>query len=268
MHRPPFSRTKRRTRRSRRLWPRRALKNWLSRHRTPWRRARRRSRRSFFRRAQRRFVYRARAGLRHDHPRRRRKRSGWPRRYSTLHLHNTRRRLRRWWSASALRCRTRSRASRRNGNSRRCGASRGSRRCCGGRRHVSFGWNHHHRRWAVSGSYRTRRHHSRCRRRRRFAHGRGRFCLRRRYWRWSFCPCFHCRHRRPGRRARRWGLNRSLLLGDGAQHIPRSRNTREVDLGFDLFFAVSSARRRLRRTGRRIGAAAKMPPHQFRFVVL
>jgi hypothetical protein len=43
---------------------------------------------------------------------------------------------------------------------------------------------------------------------------------------------------------------------------------REVDLGLDLFFAVSGACRRLRRTGRCIGAAAEMPPHQFRFVIL
>jgi hypothetical protein len=63
-------------------------------------------------------------------------------------------------------------------------------------------------------------------------------------------------------------LNRSLLLGDGAQHVSRPRNMREVDLGLDLFFAVSGACGRLRRTGRCIGAAAEMPPHQFRFVIL
>ena len=87
MHRPPFTRTKRRTRRSRRWRTRRALKNWLSRHR-PSRRGReagsaRRSRRRHWR-----FVHRARAGLRHDHSRRWRNRSRWLRRRRRLHLRN------------------------------------------------------------------------------------------------------------------------------------------------------------------------------------
>jgi hypothetical protein len=30
-----------------------------------------------------------------------------------------------------------------------------------------------------------------------------------------------------------------LELGDGAQHVSRPRNVGEVDLGLDLFFAVS-----------------------------
>jgi hypothetical protein len=42
---------------------------------------------------------------------------------------------------------------------------------------------------------------------------------------------------------------------------------REVDLGLDLVFAVSSTRRSLRRTGCRIRAAAEMLSHQIRFVV-
>jgi hypothetical protein len=42
---------------------------------------------------------------------------------------------------------------------------------------------------------------------------------------------------------------------------------REVDFGLDLFFAMSCARRRLRRTWRRIGTAAEMLAHQIRFVV-
>ena len=41
---------------------------------------------------------------------------------------------------------------------------------------------------------------------------------------------------------------------------------REVDLGLDSFFAVSGTRS-LRRTGRHLGAAAEMSPHQFRFVI-
>jgi hypothetical protein len=41
----------------------------------------------------------------------------------------------------------------------------------------------------------------------------------------------------------------------------------EVDLGLDLFFAVSGARGRFRRTRRRIETAAEMLPHQVRFVI-
>jgi hypothetical protein len=62
-------------------------------------------------------------------------------------------------------------------------------------------------------------------------------------------------------------LGRFLELRDGAQHVSRSRNMREVDLGLDLFFAVSGTRRRPCRTWRRIGAAAEMPPHQVRLVI-
>ncbi len=67
-------------------------------------------------------------------------------------------------------------------------------------------------------------------------------------------------------RARRGGLGRSLLL-DGPQHIAGAGNVREVDLGLDLFFAVSGTRRSLRRTRRCIGAAAEMLPHQVGFKV-
>jgi hypothetical protein len=41
-------------------------------------------------------------------------------------------------------------------------------------------------------------------------------------------------------------LDRSLLLRDRTQHVAGARNMREVDLGFDFFFAVGSARRRPR----------------------
>jgi hypothetical protein len=58
-----------------------------------------------------------------------------------------------------------------------------------------------------------------------------------------------------------------LELRDGAQHVSGSRNMREVDLGLDLFFAVSRTGRRSRRTRRRLGAAAEMPSHQVRFVI-
>jgi hypothetical protein len=63
-------------------------------------------------------------------------------------------------------------------------------------------------------------------------------------------------------------FNRSLLLSNGAQHVTRPRDMREVDLGLDFFFAVNGARRRPRRTGRYLGAAAEMFPHQFRFEIL
>jgi hypothetical protein len=56
------------------------------------------------------------------------------------------------------------------------------------------------------------------------------------------------------------------LLRDGAQHITRSRNIRQVNLGLDLFFAASGTRS-LHRTWRRLGPVAQMFPHQFRFVL-
>jgi hypothetical protein len=62
-------------------------------------------------------------------------------------------------------------------------------------------------------------------------------------------------------------LGCSLLLGDRAQHVTRSRDVREVNLGLDFFFAVSSASRSPRRTRRRIGAPAEMLSHQVRFEV-
>jgi hypothetical protein len=61
-------------------------------------------------------------------------------------------------------------------------------------------------------------------------------------------------------------LGNFLLLRDGAQHIAWPRNMREVDLGLDLVFAASGTRG-LRRTRRRVGSAAEMLPHQFRFVI-
>jgi hypothetical protein len=61
-------------------------------------------------------------------------------------------------------------------------------------------------------------------------------------------------------------LGRSLLLRDGTQHVARPRDMREVDLGLDLFFAVSGTRC-LRRTWRCLGTATQMFPHQFRFVL-
>jgi hypothetical protein len=61
-------------------------------------------------------------------------------------------------------------------------------------------------------------------------------------------------------------LDGFLLLRDGAQYISRPRNMREVDLGLDLFFAASGTRG-FGGTRRRVGSAAEMFSHQFRFVI-
>ena len=103
-----------------------------------------------------------------------------------------------------------------------------------------------------------------------FARGLGRHCLRRHWSGRSFCPRFYRRRRRNRRlgcRTRRRTLGCFLLLGDGAQHVTRSRNMREVDLGLDLFFAECGTRRRPRRIRRCIGTVAEMFPHQVRFVI-
>jgi hypothetical protein len=223
------------------------------------------------RRGQRRFVNRAWTGLRHDHPRRRRHRSGRPRRSRALNLHlrniTVCRRLRRCRSTGSLRCRSHRRHSWRNRDRRRYGTRGRGRRRRGGRGHRSFGRYHDHRRWTVRRRYRSRRNHSRRRRRRRFARGLGRNSLR-----GSLCFGFHRRYwgrsRRLDYRTRRGLFNHSLLLGDGAQHVAGPRDMRKVDLGLDLFFTASRARSRPRRTGRFVGAAAEMFPHQFRFVFL
>jgi hypothetical protein len=153
MHRSTFTRTQRRTRRSRRLWPSRTLKNWLPRDWPSRRRTRNTAGRNRSRCGHRRLVDRARASLRHDHSRRRRNRSRRPRgrRTLTLHLrdigrrHSTASRGRRSWSHN----------SRRNGDRRRCCTTGGCRhrRDCGRRRHRTLGWNNDHRRRAVGGGH-------------------------------------------------------------------------------------------------------------------
>jgi len=103
-----------------------------------------------------------------------------------------------------------------------------------------------------------------------FARGLGRHRLRRLRSGRSFCPRLYRWRRRNWRldcRTRHRMLGGFLLLCDRAQHIARSRNMREVDLGLDLFFAGSGARRWPRRTRRCIGTAAEMFPHQVRFVI-
>jgi hypothetical protein len=270
MHRPPFPRTQRRARLSRCQRSCRTLKNWLPRHRPSRRRPRWRSRHR-----RRRLVHRARAGLRHDHSRQWRTRRRWLRRSRSLHLRsvNKRRKRCRWRRTSGLCGRSHSRNSWRNGDGRRCWsrAGSGNRWGCGWWSRRNFGWNHDHRRRAIGSSYRSWRDQSRGRRRRRgsFARGLGWHCHPRHGSHRGRCLCFHRgRRRRNGRldcRTRRRMLDSFLLLRDGAQHISRPRNMREVDLGLDLVFAASGTRG-LRRTRRRVGSAAEILPHQFRFV--
>src|ERR1019366_3905516 len=60
-----------------------------------------------------------------------------------------------------------------------------------------------------------------------------------------------------------------LLLRDGAQHVARPRNMREIDLGFDFVFGVSGGgARRPCRTRAGLGAGAKMLADEFSFVFL
>ncbi len=103
---------------------------------------------------------------------------------------------------------------------------------------------------------RSRRNHG-CGRRRRFRDLRyrrsnRRLCGDRRNWR---------THRRRGR------SGSFLLLRNSAQHIPGTRDVRQVDLGFDFFFAAQRTRG-FRRGSLRIGLASNMSPDLVCFVVL
>jgi hypothetical protein len=60
---------------------------------------------------------------------------------------------------------------------------------------------------------------------------------------------------------------RFFLLGDGFQNIARAGDVRQVDLGLDFFFAAQKARG-LGGWRRRVGPAAEVGPHFFRFVLL
>jgi hypothetical protein len=204
------------------------------------------------------FVHRARSGLRNNHPRGRR----------------LRRRSDRWS------CRTRNNC-RRSWRRGRCG--RNNRRGCrsswryhrSGRRCWRCGWT---RRWcngrSCNRSGRSRRflddgrHYHRTRRRRNY------WCRnwsRRRHW----CSRFRCRRRHNCRLRRdrrghgpQWRRSRSfLLLRNGSQHISRSRDVRQINLGLDFFFAAQGTCR-ARRGRLRFGRAADVGPHFFRFVLL
>ncbi len=71
---------------------------------------------------------------------------------------------------------------------------------------------------------------------------------------------------RLGGRADRRNFHRYLLL-NGAQHVSRAGDVREVDLGFDFFFAVGGTRSSPCGTWHRVGAAAEVLSHQVRFVI-
>ena len=275
MHGPPFTRTKWRTCLSWRERTRSALKNWLSRDRTAGRGPRCGICR---RRTQRRrwgLVNRTRSSLRHDHSRRRSKRSAWFDRRRRLHLRHivAMRRGRRWreWSASGWRCRrsgSRRTYDNRRRRIRRSSGTRGRQtRSRWSRRH--FGRNHDNRGRPVSCGHGSGRHHS-GRRRGSFARRFRRYSFRRdRSGEGSFCLRLDWRRRsgcfNGGARGRIFCGD--LLLRDGAQHVARPRNMREVDLGLKFVFAVAAASRGPRRARRRFRAAQEMLSHQFRFVI-
>jgi hypothetical protein len=180
------------------------------------------------------------------------------------------RRSRRWRSASGLRSRRCSPRWHRN-RGRCCVRSSGS-RCTRGRRSCgSLGRNHDHGRRPVRSRDRSRSHHSRrrCCSLRSFGGRLRRTGLWRRRSAGSCFLRFCCgsRNWRLRCRARRRRLSCSLLLGDGAEHIARPGNIRQIDLGLDAFFAACASRSSCR-TRRRIGAATEMLSHQVRFVVL
>jgi hypothetical protein len=263
MHRPPLAGTKRRT------WPThsrrcrtRPLKDGLTPNWTSWSRTRTRGRLSnrHTRSRRRSFVNRTRSGLRNDHAR------GWSWRCGlSRRCYWTRRRD---W-----RCRSRD------------GRSRGRRRS---RRHNCRRWNCRHR---------TRRRYNRlsCNRswlfdlrrrgrwlRRSSGHNRF-FCCRwggdRRCWRshsrsrgchrsWRFCgnrrSCGSGRRRHCCRSLRRM-LDRFLLLRDRSQHIARTRNVRQINLGLDFLFAAGRMGR-FRGLRGRLPPTAQVRPHFFGFV--
>jgi len=234
MHGSPFSRTHRGTRptRSGRPLRTRTLENRLTWHGTSrcrthgsWR-ARLRRRCNGTRRRS--FVNGPRAGLRNDHPRRWRL---WRRR-----LRGSRRSRRRGRFRS-------SRRGLRSGRGRHGwrGYSRRRRhRACGHRR---YGWTHwcrDRRRGSCNRLFDWRRHDRPHRRRgqgrRRRSCGSSRRLRRRRrcrHWLWR-----NWRYRRTNRRSR----SSFLLLCDRLQHIARSGDVRQINLGLDFFFAAQRAR--------------------------
>jgi hypothetical protein len=56
-------------------------------------------------------------------------------------------------------------------------------------------------------------------------------------------------------------------LRDRAQHVAGTRDVRQIDLGFDFFFAVTGGPRGFARARSGFAAGAKMLPNQFRFIL-
>jgi len=256
MHWTTFTRTQRTRRTSAGNLRTRALKNWLSRHRTPGRGTHRPRRGACLcnrrdRTRRRSFVDGTRSGLRNNHAwrwglrrtRRWRRRTcrdrslrrgrachRRPRRHRSLNRGRCRRSCRSYrhsdgrGSRSDCRGRTRSRPLRRRGDyfrsSRwRCNYGCGSRRCKG------------------------RRSCFHCRRQGHWL-GRDRRCS------WPSRSCY-----------------RFLLLRNSFQHIAGPRDVRQIDLSLDFFFTAQLARG----TGRRrlcFGRAADVGPYFFRFMLL
>jgi len=182
------------------------------------------------------FVHRSRPRLRNDHPRCRRMR-------------------RRWCNCAGCRCW-------RPGHSRSCHHRRGRRGWrndrCGRRNRRTRGCNRRRR----GRSYRlldNRRRNGRLRCRN-WSRGR------RGWLRHRWCNCRLRCHRRRSRATRRWMLDCLFLLRDGLEHVSRPGDVREIDLGLDFFFAAQ----RTRGSGgwRRLGRAAEVRPHLFRFMLL
>jgi hypothetical protein len=104
------------------------------------------------------------------------------------------------------------------------------------------------------------------RRNNRWRSGRLRHCGRRR---WPNCRRHNNRARGDGRRRHRtWRRrDRFLLLCDGFQHVSGPGDVRQVDLGFDFFFAAQRTRGPGRRR-LRFGRAADVGPYFFCFMLL
>jgi hypothetical protein len=71
------------------------------------------------------------------------------------------------------------------------------------------------------------------------------------------------RRRRRSRRCRRGSF---LLLRNGSQHISGTGDVREINFGFDFFFAAKRARTGLTSRGRTFRRGADVYPYLFRFV--
>ena len=259
MHRTAFAGTERRARSScsGRSLGTRALKNRLTGNRATGGRpsssgsAGLRSGRNRTRRRS--FVYRARASLGNDHARSRRL---WRRRCSRR--------------GSGTRCRWRDLRSCRSTDGRRSGRGWRDRR----RRRRSGGARGSHGSGRRSGRLLNYRR-SDCgpgRSRRRNRRGRcwGRSGRRGRLGRRRRRNGRLCRNGRRDRAHDRPDRRRSssfLLLGNCPQHVSGAGDMRQINLGFDFFFAAQRARG-TRRGGLRFGRATDMCPHLFRFMLL